>query len=376
MNLLVVGASHRTAPVAALERLAVAAGRPRRTRSTGWSPSRTSARPSCCPPATGSRSTRRSPAFHGGLGDIGAVLADAGRARPPAELANHLYVHYDAAAVEHAFRVAAGLDSMVVGEAQILGQLRDAYHAAAERGHRRPAAARADAAGAAGRQAGARRDRHRPGRAERGHRRARRRRRPPAGGLAGRPALVVGAGSMGALAVATLARPGAGPLLGRPTAAPTGPQRLAEPLRRDRRRLRRPGRRAVHGGRRGLPRPRRPSRSSPRDRRRRARWRAPAGRPAAGPARPGRAARRRARRRRPARRHADRHRPRSAAALPTQPAAADAAAAEAIVATEVEAFLGLAARRRRRADRGRAARPRRRGRRRPSCAGWPSAAPT
>ena len=42
-------------------------------------------------------------------------------------LASHLYVRHDDAAVRHVYRVAAGLDSMVVGEAQILAQLRDAY---------------------------------------------------------------------------------------------------------------------------------------------------------------------------------------------------------------------------------------------------------
>ena len=84
MNLLVVGASYRTAPVATLERLAVPPADLARTAATGWSPSRTSARPSCCPPATGSRSTRRSSGFHGGLGDICAVLAEqAGVGRRP-----------------------------------------------------------------------------------------------------------------------------------------------------------------------------------------------------------------------------------------------------------------------------------------------------
>src|SRR5205814_591869 len=41
-------------------------------------------------------------------------------------------VHYDAEAVRHAYLVATGLDSMVIGESQILGQLRDAYAVAAE----------------------------------------------------------------------------------------------------------------------------------------------------------------------------------------------------------------------------------------------------
>lgn len=47
---------------------------------------------------------------------------------------NHLYVHWDEAAVLHGFRVAASLDSMVLGEPQILGQMKDAYELATEAG--------------------------------------------------------------------------------------------------------------------------------------------------------------------------------------------------------------------------------------------------
>ena len=68
-------------------------------------------------------------AFHGGLADVSAVLGrHAGLPLP--ELTEHLYVHYAGSAVQHLFAVAAGLDSMVIGEAQILGQLRAAYAAA------------------------------------------------------------------------------------------------------------------------------------------------------------------------------------------------------------------------------------------------------
>lgn len=51
-----------------------------------------------------------------------------------AELEDAVYVHYDADAVRHMMRVAAGLDSMVLGEPQILGQLKEAYALAREHG--------------------------------------------------------------------------------------------------------------------------------------------------------------------------------------------------------------------------------------------------
>ena len=54
------------------------------------------------------------------------------------DLASSLYVHREQQAVEHAFSVASGLDSMVLGEAQILGQLKDAYRAAQEAGSTGP----------------------------------------------------------------------------------------------------------------------------------------------------------------------------------------------------------------------------------------------
>jgi glutamyl-tRNA reductase len=67
--------------------------------------------------------------FHGAVEEVSRLLAehaDLGRE----ELVRHVYVHYDESAVAHLFGVAAGMDSMILGESQILGQVRDALHRA------------------------------------------------------------------------------------------------------------------------------------------------------------------------------------------------------------------------------------------------------
>ena len=72
-------------------------------------------------------------AFHGGLSVIGQVLSEhSGMSLN--DLTKYAYVRYAEAAVEHLFAVASGLDSAVIGEAQVLGQVRRAY-AAAEANH-------------------------------------------------------------------------------------------------------------------------------------------------------------------------------------------------------------------------------------------------
>lgn len=72
-------------------------------------------------------------AFHPAVDQITARLArQAGL--PVEEIASALYVRYATAAAEHMFNVASGLDSLVVGEQQIIGQIRTAYQAAAAAG--------------------------------------------------------------------------------------------------------------------------------------------------------------------------------------------------------------------------------------------------
>ena len=58
-----------------------------------------------------------------------------GRSRPPGEVEGALYSYQDESVVRHLFRVAASLDSLVLGEPQILGQIKDAYRLAADQGY-------------------------------------------------------------------------------------------------------------------------------------------------------------------------------------------------------------------------------------------------
>ena len=132
MSLVVVGLSHRSAPVEVLERAAVPAA------DAGKVLAQLLEREHVAEALLLSTCNRVEvyavvTAFHGGLADITDVLAGQSAVALD-ELSDHLYVHYAAAGVEHLFSVAAGLDSMVVGEPQILGQLRSAYAGAEQAG--------------------------------------------------------------------------------------------------------------------------------------------------------------------------------------------------------------------------------------------------
>ncbi len=76
--------------------------------------------------------------FHGAFQDIRDFLAEVAFLAPE-DFSDHLYVHYDAPAVAHLFEVAAGLDSAVLGESEILGQVKRSWDRAREEGAAGPA---------------------------------------------------------------------------------------------------------------------------------------------------------------------------------------------------------------------------------------------
>jgi glutamyl-tRNA reductase len=160
--------------------------------------------------------------FHGGVSAISDLLARH-TGIPLAELTTNLYVHYEDRATQHLLSVACGLDSMVIGESQILGQVRQALRKAGDQGtlcrslsdlgslalragKRAHSETGIDRAGASlvsvGLAAAAQRLRD----AQPGQDTSSAQGEGSAGTLAGLSVLVVGAGSMSSLAVATAAR--------------------------------------------------------------------------------------------------------------------------------------------------------------------------
>ncbi|MCK1796577.1 glutamyl-tRNA reductase [Streptomyces sp. XM4193] len=123
MSLLVVGLSHRSAPVSVLERaaLAPAARGPLLADVLGAEPATEAAVLSTCNRIELYADVDK---FHAGVAELSTLLAHHSGVGLE-ELTPYLYVHYEDRAVHHLFSVACGLDSMVVGEGQILGQIKD-----------------------------------------------------------------------------------------------------------------------------------------------------------------------------------------------------------------------------------------------------------
>jgi glutamyl-tRNA reductase len=124
MSLLVIGLSHRTAPMPLLEKAALPQDRVLKLLGDAVGTEHVA---EAVAVATCNRLELYADVgkFHGALADLSSLLSGY-TGVPMDELTPHFYVHYDNRAVQHLFNVACGLDSMVVGEPQILGQLRRA----------------------------------------------------------------------------------------------------------------------------------------------------------------------------------------------------------------------------------------------------------
>ncbi|WP_409328674.1 glutamyl-tRNA reductase [Trujillonella humicola] len=206
MSLLAVGISHQTAPVSLLEQFAMGADDTVKALEelVGTDHVSEAIVLATCNRVEVFAEVDR---FHGGVTEVSRVLARQAGATVE-ELSPYVTVHYEDQAVAHLFTVAAGLDSMVVGETQVLGQLRHAYALAREQGTvGRALHPVAQHALRVGKRVHSETGIDRAGASlvsvSLDHAEQR------IGPLAGRPVLVVGAGSMGALAATTLSRRGA-----------------------------------------------------------------------------------------------------------------------------------------------------------------------
>lgn len=131
MTLLLIGVNHRTAPVDVRERLSVAAGTAEGTLAElrGLAGIDGAAIVSTC--------NRVEAVVSAASEDVLESIVDwlcTRASAPRAELEKHLYILRHGDVVKHLFRVASGLDSMIVGEPQIAGQVREAFLLARDHG--------------------------------------------------------------------------------------------------------------------------------------------------------------------------------------------------------------------------------------------------
>ncbi|MDT0304473.1 glutamyl-tRNA reductase [Streptomonospora wellingtoniae] len=132
MSVLAVGVSHRSSPVALLERVALEGQARLKVMSEMASA------PSVNEVLMVSTCNRTEiyadvEKFHPAMAAVTELLSWH-TGVPLSELTRHAYVHYEERAVQHLFSVTCGLDSMVVGEGQILGQVRNAIKDAQQAG--------------------------------------------------------------------------------------------------------------------------------------------------------------------------------------------------------------------------------------------------
>ncbi|MEV6407624.1 MULTISPECIES: glutamyl-tRNA reductase [Streptomyces] len=132
MSLLVVGLSHRSAPVSVLERASLSADAQFKLLqdTVAAEPATEAGVLATCNRIELYADVDK---FHAGVAELSTLLAQHSGVGLE-ELTPYLYVHYEDRAVHHLFSVACGLDSMVVGEGQVLGQIKDSL-ARAQEGH-------------------------------------------------------------------------------------------------------------------------------------------------------------------------------------------------------------------------------------------------
>lgn len=132
MSIVAIGCNHRSTPLAALERMTVASDDLPKALADLASTENLSEVVvlSTCNRIEVYAFAER---YHGAYQDVREFLCrQAGLA--PEDVADHLYAHHDDEAVRHLFSVAAGLDSAVVGEHEVLGQVRGAWERARDEG--------------------------------------------------------------------------------------------------------------------------------------------------------------------------------------------------------------------------------------------------
>ena len=132
MSVVVIGLNHRTVPLDLLERLTIDDSRLPKALHDVVSRDHVS---EAVVLSTCNRTEVYVVAekFHAAYADLRNFLSEMAYL-PPEAFADHLYVHDDESAASHLFTVASGLDSAVVGEAEILGQVRNAWERAQSEG--------------------------------------------------------------------------------------------------------------------------------------------------------------------------------------------------------------------------------------------------
>lgn len=132
MSLIAVGLNHKTAPIGVLERLSIGPeALPKALHQlNNYEHVLEGAILSTC---NRIEVYALSSKFHAGVQDLRNFLAEFCHVAPE-DFSDHLYTYHDDGAVRHLFRVASGIDSMVIGESEILGQVRRAYQSADDEG--------------------------------------------------------------------------------------------------------------------------------------------------------------------------------------------------------------------------------------------------